>query len=325
MKNLNKPEVFVLVPSYNHARFVERTLRSIFGQTLRPNRLIVIDDGSIDNSVEVIERTLADCPFASELIVRENRGLCKTLNQGFSISNEEYFSYLGSDDVWLPSFLEKSVSRLAEKPEACLVFSGAFLLDENDFIIDETRNWYEFNSGDALPFLLDGKIFSSPGVVYRSSLLPEKPWDEYMRLEDYDLYLRLAAKHEFVFNSEALCGWRQHDYNTSGNLPEIFPEFLKAHEKAVDRMEMQQPERIRLRKKLMFEAAFNFVRFGFKKEAARYMISNLGGAASIRQVLDLIFRLLIPGSLFQWNRRRKYDIARRKNGKLALDGRKEQG
>ncbi|MDH3491977.1 MAG: glycosyltransferase [Acidobacteriota bacterium] len=315
------PDVFVLVPSYNHARFVERALRSIFGQSLRPNKLLVIDDGSTDGSVEIIERTLDDCPFASELIVRENRGLSKTLNQGFSISNGEYFAYLGSDDLWLPSFLKEGVSELATHPEACLVFGNAYLLDQDDFVIDETGNWHDFNTGNALPFLLEGKIFSSPGVIYRAAYLPEKPWDEDSRLEDYDLYLRLAAKHEFVFNKQTLCGWRQHDYNASGNLPEMFPEFMKAHENALERLKIAEPERERLRNKINFEAAFNFVRHGFKKEGMRYMIRNLRGAESVAGVLDIVFRLLVPKRLFQWNRRRKYELARRKFGKLDLSGR----
>jgi alpha-1,3-rhamnosyltransferase len=95
------PDVSVLVPSYNHAKFIERTLRSIFAQTLPPKNLIVIDDGSKDESVEVIERVLKESPVESRLIARENRGLSATLNEGFALTDSEYFAYLGSDDVWL--------------------------------------------------------------------------------------------------------------------------------------------------------------------------------------------------------------------------------
>ena len=90
-----QPEVFVVVPSYNHAPFVEKCLRSIIGQSVRPTKLLVIDDGSNDGSPDVIARVLKDCPFPSELIARENRGLCATLNQSFDESSGEYFAYLG--------------------------------------------------------------------------------------------------------------------------------------------------------------------------------------------------------------------------------------
>ena len=64
-------EIFVLVPSYNHAPFVERCLKSIINQSLQPKKLLVIDDGSKDNSVEIIDRVLKNCPFDAELIARE--------------------------------------------------------------------------------------------------------------------------------------------------------------------------------------------------------------------------------------------------------------
>src|SRR5688572_18242115 len=89
--------VFAVVPSYNHAQFVERCLRSIISQTQPPKKLLVIDDGSRDGSPAIIEAVLKDCPFECELIARENRGLCATLNQALDMSGEQYFAYLGSD------------------------------------------------------------------------------------------------------------------------------------------------------------------------------------------------------------------------------------
>src|SRR3989337_2036108 len=76
--------VSVVVPSFNHAPFVERTLRSIFRQTLAPLALFVIDDGSKDDSPRIIERVLRDCPFACDFFARGNRGLSATLNEGFA-------------------------------------------------------------------------------------------------------------------------------------------------------------------------------------------------------------------------------------------------
>src|ERR1043165_8095778 len=73
--------VFVVVPSHYHATFIERTLRSIFAQTLKPSELIVIDDGSTDDSPKTIDRVLKDAPFPAQLIARENRGLPATITQ----------------------------------------------------------------------------------------------------------------------------------------------------------------------------------------------------------------------------------------------------
>ena len=106
------------MPSYNHAPFVAAALRSVFAQTLAPARLLVIDDGSRDGSPGIIEDALKDCPFPCELIARGNRGLCATLNEGLAKTDGAFFAYLGSDDLWLPGFLEARVRALEERPRA---------------------------------------------------------------------------------------------------------------------------------------------------------------------------------------------------------------
>src|SRR5690348_2721533 len=93
-ETVTRDSVFVVVPSYNHAPFVTRCLRSIIGQTVQPKKLLVIDDGSNDGSPAIIEKVLNECSFECELIARENRGLTSTLNQALSLSDGEYFAYL---------------------------------------------------------------------------------------------------------------------------------------------------------------------------------------------------------------------------------------
>jgi len=145
MSELNeKPEVFTVVPIYNHAPFIERCLRSIINQTYAPAKLLVIDDGSTDGSAEIIERVLKNCPFDSELIVRENRGLCATLNEGFALSHGKYFAYLGSDDIWFPQFLEQRVKLLEPRPNVVIGYGHANYIDENDRIYGSTADPHEY-------------------------------------------------------------------------------------------------------------------------------------------------------------------------------------
>src|SRR5688572_16029222 len=114
----NKARTAVFVPCYNHSAFVEETLRSILGQTLAPDALLVIDDGSTDDSARIIEDVLKGCSFPCELISRPNRGLSATLNEGLAKTSGDYFAYLGSDDLWLPEFLEARVQLLERRPDA---------------------------------------------------------------------------------------------------------------------------------------------------------------------------------------------------------------
>lgn len=297
-------QVFVVVPSYNHAPFVEQCLRSIIGQTLQPGKLLVIDDGSSDGSPEVIERILKDCPFDCELIARENRGLCATLNEAFALSDCEYFAYLGSDDAWLPSFLSEQTSLLERRSNAVLAFSHAYLVDENGDVFDSTDQWTDFADGDLRPLLMRGTIFSSPGVLYRTSALRKHRWNPDAPLEDYEMYLRLASDGEFARNEKLLCAWRQHGENASGNLPLMLSEVIRAQNR-LQPVWLGNRELERMQMELKFAAADNFVRYGFRYEAARLFVENIRGASSLSAIFRTATRLAVPQSLFQWNRRRK--------------------
>lgn len=311
-----QPEAFVVVPSYNHAPFVEKCLRSIIGQTLRPKKLLVIDDGSGDDSPEIIARTLKNCPFPCELIARENRGLCATLNQALSLSDGDFFAYLGSDDVWLPDFLDEQTRLLAERQNSVLAFSHAYVIDEQDRVFDSTDAWTEFADGDLLPLLLRGVIFSSPGVLYRRAALADHRWNEQARLEDYEMYLKLAAAGEFARNEKILCAWRVHGVNTSSNLPRMFPEIIAAQDRVAPELGIQRAELDEIQTKMKFDAVNNFIRQGFRHEAARLFIENIRGASSPARILSTAFRLAIPQMLFQWNRRRKRRNAVEKFGSI---------
>ena len=316
--NKSVSEISVLVPSYNHAPFVERTLHSIFAQTHAPKKLIVIDDGSKDESAAIIERVLQDCPFENEFIRRENRGLCATLNEGFAKTDGEFFAYLGSDDIWLPEFLEKQIGLLNTRPKAVLAFGHAFWIDENEQIIDRTDNWTEFADGDALPMLLRGEIFSSPSVVYCRSALEKHKWNENSRLEDYELYLKLATDGEFARNEEILCAWRQHGANTSDDTALMLAEMIAAQNRLSDKLKISREELAKIQKEVKFEAVFNHVRHGHRREAAWLFLQNLGGAKSPIQIAKMLFRLSIPPTIFQWNRARKRREAIEKYGKLEI-------
>src|SRR6476620_7831525 len=142
---MSEIDVSVVIPSFNNAPFIERCLRSVLNQTRPPKELLVIDDGSTDGSPAVIEGILRECTFPSELIVNSNKGLCSSLNQGLARTSGKYFAYLGSDDLWLPEFLEKRKQLLASRDNAVLGYGHAYLVDENDSIIESTQDWKNFS------------------------------------------------------------------------------------------------------------------------------------------------------------------------------------
>ena len=310
------PAVSVVVPSFNHARFVEATLRSILKQALPPSELLVIDDGSTDESPAIIEHVLKDCPFPCELIVRENRGLCATLNEGFARSRGDYFAYLGSDDLWLPEFLSARLELLRSRRTAVLAYGHAFFIDEENRIVDSTAEWASYADGDARAMLLETTGPMSPTVLYRRQALEEQRWREESRLEDYDLYLRLSARGEFAFDPRVLSAWRRHGSNVSWDQRLMLEEQLRAQREAALRFGFTEQEIERLQTTTRFNRAEDFLRVGQKAQALKLITKNLRGARSARVSAKLLLRLLIPNSFMRGRARYRQQKIFERYGKL---------
>jgi alpha-1,3-rhamnosyltransferase len=312
-KDRSKSEVFAFVPSYNHAPFIEKCLNSIIGQTLPPGKLLVIDDGSKDDSPKLIEKILKDCPFDAELIVRENRGLCATLNQGLELSSGKYFAYIGSDDFWLPEFFEARVKLLDRRAEAVLGYGHAYLIDEAGEIFGNTadvrEDWANYPDGDAKGMLLDGVSPVSSTVVYRRAVLERVPWNEGSRLEDYEMYVRLAALGEFAFDPQVLSVWRHHSYNTSKDLLLMHREVIEAQNRNIEFLGVSRAELEKFQSRIKFRNAKVFLQNGDKREAILLGKESWRNARSVREVGKSLLQLLLPKSFLRSYQKRKRERA----------------
>lgn len=313
-----RPAVSVVVPSYNHAQFIEATLRSIIKQTLHPTALLVIDDGSSDESLQIIERILKDCPFPCELIARHNRGLCATLNEGFERSSGDYFAYLGSDDLWLPDFLRARVELLESRAAAVLAYGHAYFVDERNRIIDSSADWASYADGNAREMLLKTTAPMSPTVLYRRAALEEQRWNEKSKLEDYDLYLRLSAEGDFAFDPRILSAWRRHGSNVSWNQRLMLEEQLRAQRAAALRFGLTDEQVAELQTTTRFNRAEDFLRIGEKSQALSLMMSNWRGAGSPSTTARMLLRLLIPNSFMRGRARVRQRNAQKRYGSLSV-------
>jgi alpha-1,3-rhamnosyltransferase len=294
--------VSVVVPSYNHAPFIERCLLSIIKQAHAPLELIVIDDGSSDDSLKIIERALKNCPFPCELIARQNKGLCATLNEGLARSRSEYFAYLSSDDVWLPGFLQARVRLLESQPDAVLAYGHAYIIDEKDRVVECSLDWKPYTQGSFRKRLLQAIGPLSPTVLYRHSALKRHGWNEKVKLEDYELYLKLSADGCFAFGTEVLAGWRRHWYNASQDYAMMMNEWLGAQRRVVSDLNISDEELERLQTILKFRCAEEFARHGEKSRALSLMCSNLRGAPSLASIARMSVRLIAPKRVLQWRK-----------------------
>jgi alpha-1,3-rhamnosyltransferase len=308
-KDRQKAEFFAFVPSYNHAPFVEQCLNSIIGQTQRPKKLLVIDDGSQDDSPRIIERVLQNCPFEAELVVRENRGLCRTLNEGLSRSEGKYFAYVGSDDYWLPRFIEERVGLMEKRENAVLAFGHALLIDGEGRIFDSTANytnsWANYRDGDARPMLLKGHAPISSTVFYRRAALEAVSWNEASRLEDYEMYLRLMNAGEFAFDPQVLAAWRHHSYNTSKNIGLMMNEVIAAQNRNFADLGVTKAELEKIQTGTRFRYAREFLQYGDKRAAFQIARESWRGAASAAELARFALRMMVPMSVVNFRRSRR--------------------
>jgi glycosyltransferase involved in cell wall biosynthesis len=116
-----QPNVTLVVPNYNHARYLPESLGSIAAQTRAPDRVFIIDDCSTDDSIAVISRFLADHPNWQLIRHETNQGVVRGQNEALALAETDWIGYLGADDALHPTYLEKTLVQAERFPNAGLI------------------------------------------------------------------------------------------------------------------------------------------------------------------------------------------------------------
>lgn len=207
----NSPLVSVVVPCYNHESYITEALDSVFNQTYKNIELIVLDDGSIDESVAIVKKIQKERAFT--FASQKNMGVCKTLNKAISLSKGKYIALLASDDYWDLSKIKKQVKELESNSNSEFCFTQA-----REFSNNNAKNYRIFPKKT-----LTGKVLNQvfirqhvpAGSVMFTRKLYEKldGFDENLKEEDWDFVIRSAAETEFSAVNEPLFYYRSHETN----------------------------------------------------------------------------------------------------------------
>ena len=134
------PRLSILIPAYNAEKFIAKTIDSVLAQTYTDWELIIVEDKSTDNSYRIIKQYEARCPEKIKAFQNDtNLGMMLNWNKGIDLCKSELFVKLDADDIWLPTFLEKSIAVLDQYPEVGLVFTKYVNIDDTDAIIPNTE------------------------------------------------------------------------------------------------------------------------------------------------------------------------------------------
>ena len=199
--------VSVVLPVFNGSIFLREAIESVIAQTYKPLELIVVDDGSTDDTAIVAKSYGERLAYHHQ----ENRGVAAALNRGIRASHGKYIAWLSHDDVFLPHKLERQIEYLHEHPEYRAIYSDFYIIDADGEIIREIETpWYPRESAI-------WKLFGSMYINGSSTLIERTCFDEVgffngrLRYsQDVDMWIRMGLAFDFGRIPEKLLKWRSH-------------------------------------------------------------------------------------------------------------------
>lgn len=213
---MRQPKVSVLIPAYNHAQYIQETIDSVLEQSFGDFELLISDDCSTDNTVDMIKR-YSDSRIIS-VFFEENKGTVRSLNHLLSLAKGEYIAVLGSDDVWEKDKLEKQLEVLEKDKSIAACFSKATVIDQNsNQIVDKavfSDEIFEFENCDKAHMLrklfVSGNHLCHSSAVIRTSV--HKQVGEYnvayRQLHDFDLWIRILLNDKIYVIEDSLVKYR---------------------------------------------------------------------------------------------------------------------
>jgi glycosyltransferase involved in cell wall biosynthesis len=228
----SQPTVSVIIPTYNRARVLCRSAESVLAQTYRDFELIIVDDGSTDNTEEVV-RSYSD-PRIRFIRHEKNRGVSVARNIGIKAARGEFIAFNDSDDIWLPQNLELKVKLLDSHPDTALVCSDYYIFDGHTganlcrfWDNRQYRYLLEFDEGTQQPII--GKLarvtlLSPLAIIMRRRVFDDVGYfDESLHCaEDWDMWFRILQRFSIRFINLPLARYRKHDAQLSTDFHEIF-------------------------------------------------------------------------------------------------------
>lgn len=227
--------ISVVIPTYKHANHILETLNTVFGQTYSPAEIIVVNDGSPDDTENILLPLISAKRIT--YISQANKGQATARNVGIEASTSEFVALLDDDDLWPPDKLERQIHAMRDSPEAVLCygdvcpFQNPCELPDGLNVDGCAQTEVHPPTGDVLRHFMRRNWIVTPGqtLIKRSAILAVKGFDAGIwGCDDYDLYIRLARRGQFIYVNRTALFYRRHNANASRNI-----ELMYKNNKAV--------------------------------------------------------------------------------------------
>ncbi len=208
------PDITIVIPTYNRHVYLGLALRSALDQTLQNLEVIVVNDGSTDNSVRAVEQIQKTDSRVHIFVHQKNGGPSAALNTGIRNAKSRYITFLGSDDLFAPERCQVLCSRLDAEQESCVVYSDVVDIDATQTQMSAQLSKASYRpEGMIFARILGGTFRFIGGPVTAPKICFDEVglYDETLRkCIDLDMVLRLSTKFPFCFERLSTYGWRSH-------------------------------------------------------------------------------------------------------------------
>lgn len=232
--------ISVIIPAYNHEKYIEECIRSIMVQTYQNIELLVIDDGSKDGTFEILQSLKPECEKRFVRVVfetQENQGTCVTLNKLIDLARGQYLYIIASDDMAKPQAIETLHLFLSQNPDYVLAVGDNEIINgkseriywgKNRVVLPENKALYKtfgdelhLNAPDnkhadfgAYANLLKGNHIPNGYLYSRQAMIDAGKYDESVFLEDWYIHLQLSKIGKYKYIPDILFSYRWHESNT---------------------------------------------------------------------------------------------------------------
>lgn len=301
--------ISVVIPVYNGENTIKETINSVINQTHKDLEIIVINDGSTDSTLDIIQR-IEDPRL--RVFSYANKGLPASRNRGITQAKGEFISFLDADDLWTENKLRSELTTLLVNSQADVAHSWTDYIDEQGKFLFKGHS---INlTGNAYPYLLLGNMLDSGSNLFvrREKLLKVGNYDESLpSAHDWDLYLRLATQYEFVTVPQRQILYRLSTKSMSTNIERMEKSCLKV----IDKYFSQAPQSLQYLKKYSLANLYkylthkslgnlvtpeqNLISWQMLKKAVKTDPSILYNPVIIRIIFTMLLFNLLPSHISQ--------------------------
>ncbi|MGV3538480.1 MAG: glycosyltransferase family 2 protein [Rufibacter sp.] len=317
---MSEPLVTIICLCYNHARFLREALDSVVAQTYPNLEVLVVDDLSSDNSVEIIEEYVRQYPFFTFIRHLKNQGNCASFNEAFARSQGAFVIDFATDDVLHPERVARQVAAFAALPsEYGVIYTDAELIDEQShslgFFYQRTP------AGELLPRPAEGNVFADvlgryficpPTMMVRREVLEELGgYDPALAYEDFDFWVRSSRTWKYHFLDQVLCQRRLHTKSLSRQVYKVGDKQLASTVQVIKKAQKlvhTEQEREALRQRIKYEARHAYFTANYPEaQELLHLLEQERGMTSSYKILHWLVTQKAPLQFLRtWYHRWKY-------------------